>query len=291
MQHDKPKDDEARARRAASKSYSLDGNTAEFDAGANQIHEFSPEQRRKMSETKLPPLDPKLLEDTFPPNLNVQPPPPPTATHPGARATAATANAARGPTRAHLTPLGQNTARSSEMKRRPIVFGLMIAAAFILFGVAVGFANRARQGSVVKDPVLTTGTSTRKLTEIQRASSPANEPERVPGRPETHGSASPSVAAPAPDLQAVAAQRERKTSPSVRARAIARGIAPAPRPVGSSLEPPLLPNFELAPAPEAKSPEPAATKEASSTPRADPSSVPTPAPSSKRSTPLYLQPQ
>jgi hypothetical protein len=59
---DKPDDSPPRLT-GASKSYNLDGDTAEFDPGALQVHEFSPEMRQQISATKLPrfkPRTPKL---------------------------------------------------------------------------------------------------------------------------------------------------------------------------------------------------------------------------------------
>jgi len=50
------------------KSYTLDGDTTEFNPRELQIHEFSPEMRAQMSHVKLPRLDPKYFEDTAPPN-------------------------------------------------------------------------------------------------------------------------------------------------------------------------------------------------------------------------------
>ncbi|MFZ5893271.1 MAG: hypothetical protein ACOY0T_19585 [Myxococcota bacterium] len=70
--------DEKHTRRPAplSKSYTLDGDTTEFNPWELQIHEFSPELRRRISELEKPKLDPQCLEDTLPPAGRGTPPAP-----------------------------------------------------------------------------------------------------------------------------------------------------------------------------------------------------------------------
>ncbi|MFZ5895018.1 MAG: hypothetical protein ACOY0T_28420 [Myxococcota bacterium] len=68
---DNPDNKKPRVAPSTTKSYNLDGTTAEFDPGAFQVHAISPELRRKMLVGKLPERDPKFYQDTLPPNVEL----------------------------------------------------------------------------------------------------------------------------------------------------------------------------------------------------------------------------
>jgi hypothetical protein len=56
------------------KSYTIDGDTTDFDAGEFQAHVISPEFRKKILAEKLPDVDPESLQDTVPPGRGKTPP-------------------------------------------------------------------------------------------------------------------------------------------------------------------------------------------------------------------------
>jgi hypothetical protein len=163
MAHDETEDKQTRGSGRRSKSYDLDGNTAEFDAGATQMHEFSPEFRRQISGTKLPRLDPKVLEDAIPQDANV-----PVAERAPGSALEAPTQPAMAAKHARVRP-ADVAARHLRTRRQAIVLGS--AGGIVLCVLVAVMLSQGEQESATPSEPQRSET----IVEARRASAPATE--------------------------------------------------------------------------------------------------------------------